>query len=216
MVGYLLQHLTFVAIKVLLCAKTSNFATHSAAQKVKHIPMKRLFLSISIPTTIKQQIANSWKPYHEWRWTTISNMHVTVLFMGDTDESELRDIANKVQAIAFNIPAFELKMKDVSAVLTPNRGAMLWITFHPSEPLELLASLLGEVLTNSSEHGFTAHLTLLRLPIGEVNDKKAVQLAKQLPVVPFSFTATQVELWETVKLERGQKYNCLQKFPLLG
>lgn len=86
----------------------------------------------------------------------------------------------------------------------------------PSKPLELLASLLGEVLTNSSKHGFTAHLTLLRLPIGEVNDKKAVQLAKQLPVVPFSFTATQVELWETVKLERGQKYNCLQKFPLLG
>lgn len=136
--------------------------------------------------------------------------------MGDTDEAELRDIANKVQAIAFNIPAFDLKMKDVRAIVTPNRGAMLWITFQPSEPLELLASLLGEVLTNSSEHRFTAHLTLLRMPTGEVNDRKAVQLAKQLPVVPFSFSVTQVELWETVKLERGQKYSCLQKFPLLG
>lgn len=178
--------------------------------------MKRLFLSIPFTSKINHAILQKLKLFPEYKWIASENLHLTVHFIGETRAEDIALITRKVIAITHYIPPFDLVFKETKVVLNSNRGPMIWLTFKEVEPLNTMANLISEVLSNSPEHHFYPHITLLRMSEQKGNDIIAKQLVNRLQIEPFSISVRQIELWESIQTEQGRKYLSLVKFELKG
>lgn len=173
--------------------------------------MIRLFVAIPIPTGVKKQIGAACADFPSEKWTPLSNLHLTVHFIGNLHPDEIAPLSAKLNAICLQFDLFTLQFKDVCFIGNRKRP-MIWIRLHHSERLELLASLIAEVTGSEPDLPFTPHITLLRLS-EESNPDQKLKLLSKIPVQPFQLEVRQVELWDSVPADGGRKYTCLQKFP---
>ncbi|MCL5117369.1 MAG: hypothetical protein M1124_00885, partial [Candidatus Marsarchaeota archaeon] len=70
---------------------------------------KRCFISIPIPEDIKDKIEGLYQDINNIRFITRNNLHITVLFLGQIDLTEIERIKKIMQDI--KISAFNIKLK---------------------------------------------------------------------------------------------------------
>jgi RNA 2',3'-cyclic 3'-phosphodiesterase len=94
------------------------------------------------------------------------NMHMTLKFLGDTDEGMADAIEDVMKKSGENIPPFEVDFRGVGAF--PERGApnVVWAGVEGAEPLAELARRLENLLAPLGfprEGRFSPHITLARV-----------------------------------------------------
>ena len=114
---------------------------------------------------------------------TPDTMHVTLLFLGEVDETDLVSVCRVVKDVAGREPPFPLRVSGVGAFPTPRRPKVVWagVTDGATE-LQRLYGLLEEKLLalgcyRKEERGYTPHLTLGRVKA----EKDGSALAGELP-----------------------------------
>ena len=70
----------------------------------------RLFIAIPIPKDIKNKIINTTILPDNFRLTRPENLHITILFLGDTEESQISDIKNILDKSVKNYSSFNLEI----------------------------------------------------------------------------------------------------------
>ncbi|NOZ47490.1 MAG: RNA 2',3'-cyclic phosphodiesterase [Chlorobi bacterium] len=134
--------------------------------------MKRVFIAIKIDLehnvlsalqNIKTTLGNE-----KIRWVNYANMHLTLKFLGDTEEETIIDIYEAMQNSEISqIPAFKLELESIGLFKSIYKPRVIWIGIKSSDYLEKIFKELQNALQNLNikreEKKFSPHLTIGRM-----------------------------------------------------
>lgn len=156
--------------------------------------MIRLFAALDLPEDVRDRLAMIAGGVPGARWTPPENMHLTLRFVGDVDETVFADVAAALSRV--EAPAFDLAIEGVGNFARGRMPTMLWAGVAKSPALDLLQGRVDQAVTGAGlppdARRFSPHVTLARLkgsPRGRVQQFIADHALFRLP--PFrveSFT----------------------------
>ena len=180
----------------------------------------RTFIAIEIPGDIQNKIAELQSGLKglggRITWVKPQNMHLTLKFLGDTDESLLENISEKLRQLALSFNQFEIKVKGVGAFPNLRRAKVFWVGTETDS--STLIELAKEIDQQMSEFGydrekrrFSAHLTM-----GRVRDNKGIEplikkLQKEELFNPGKFVVKEILFIKSELTRQGPIYTVLKK-----
>jgi 2'-5' RNA ligase len=185
--------------------------------------MKRTFLAIKIPVSKQmiefiQDIKFVLKD-EKIRWVENWNLHITLFFIGDIDESIIDEISNKLTDNLREIKSFNLSCKGVGVFKNVYNPKILWFGIKQSENLINLKLAVDKVISSFGftieERDFKPHLTIGRVKLVKNKNKFKNVLEKYKEVEIQNFSIKEVILYESKLTPKGPLYNVLKKFPLI-
>ena len=136
----------------------------------------------------------------------VQNYHLTLAFLGDTDDRALQTLAEIMDA--FNHAAFDLRLETIG--YWPDTD-VLWL--GPSQIPQALHTLhkkcrhaANRIGARGSSKRYQPHLTLAR--------KFIAPPGPALIEPDFSFKVRELQLWSTVRESHGASYHTLATWPL--
>lgn len=137
---------------------------------------KRLFFSIPLSEDILDQLIKSVSliKFNNARWISAENWHVTVLFMGDVQDTLIPEIITESEEIFKKIKPFDFKFKKI-VFIPQNNARMIWAEYEKNEVFNELCQAIYKklkrfILDDSANQykEIIPHITLARL----VNNNK--------------------------------------------
>lgn len=182
----------------------------------------RLFVAVNLPSEIRDRLAavqdSLRRAQADVSWVRAENIHVTVKFLGDTEEKRVQRIRSALIEVARDGAPFSLEVSGVGSFGGRN-PRVVWVGVGDgAEPLIELAgrveAALGRVGFPRERRGFTAHLTLGRVRSPQ-NAEALLAALQEFHAEKFgTFTATQFELMQSALRPTGSVYTVLERFPL--
>jgi 2'-5' RNA ligase len=184
--------------------------------------MKRIFIALKVePDEALLMMISSLKSglkNETIRWINPENIHITLLFLGDTAEERVIKICNMLYEKCTGAGKFELIIRGTGVFRTYNDPRIIWTGIDPSEKLIRLNSIImkgiRETGSPNEEHPFNPHLTLGR--IKNVKDKTALRnwLNKYQNTEFQKVPVNEVILYESILKPAGPLYKPIAKFEL--
>lgn len=181
----------------------------------------RLFLALEPPATFRRAIARRVAERRDAlpaaSWVRESNLHLTLVFLGEVEEPALADVVAALESAQARAPA--RAVSPVSAGGFPERGRVriVWLGLEPASELGGVAAAFRAAAT-SAGLGFDAkpflpHLTLARCrrPWPGVWRER---LGELVPEEPPAFVAERATLFSSVLGSGGPAYTPLAEFAL--
>lgn len=184
--------------------------------------MKRLFIGIKIDSeeALLKMISNLKIRLKDERisWTATNNLHLTLLFLGDTEESLINDISFSLKEVCSRYNQFEITVSGAGVFRNFENPKILWTGVLPSDNLN---SLAASVLTSmkmlrikADEKAFNPHITLGRIKsIREPEDLKGL-LSPYEGVVFQKVHVAEIVLFESILHPSGPEYKPVAKYVL--
>lgn len=127
--------------------------------------MPRLFIAIDFPNQIKNEISNIFFGVKGAKWVKWEQIHLTLRFIGDVDESTYRDIDAALEDI--DIPTFSLKLKGTGVFPPRRQPKILWVGIEENKELIELHDQIEENLISigldPEDKKFYPHVTAARI-----------------------------------------------------
>ena len=163
--------------------------------------MARLFVAIWPPDAVLDRLAGVERPKDQGvKWVPQENLHITLRFLGDADESEVTarlDDAQLPVAIAVVGPAFDLLGE--RSLISPVTGV--------DEVAEVVRHALRGLGTEPERKRFQSHITVARLARNARPRRSAGQLFDA------TFPVTDVALVASTLLDTGAVYDTVATWP---
>ena len=137
-------------------------------------------------------------------------MHLTLKFLGDTDEKQLENLVEIVSKIAGQISDFKLQISNTGVFPSPRNPRILWLGIN-DEKGSLLQ--ISEILENECEkigfpkekRTFKAHLTIARLREPH-KSKEIAQKHFENKIEAVEFTVSEIVIYESKLQPTGSIY----------
>lgn len=181
----------------------------------------RCFIAIEIPETIRRAIAvitdNLKQSGADVKWLADENIHITLQFLGATEDSVVPRIEETLRKILSPYSPFYITISRVGSFPGGRRPRVLWIGIDESVPLVNLQKDIADGMLKfgypKEERGFTPHVT-----IGRVRSNRNIpQLIRRLDEIGIvSFSGLEVERIVLMKSElkpSGAKHYTLAEIP---
>jgi 2'-5' RNA ligase len=151
-------------------------------------------------------------------WVPVNNLHITLNFLGDTEEELLADILQSMENIVKGKTGFELTLRSFGVFKNLWEPRVIWIGCDPCPALELIKKELDRSLSGfgfePENRPFSPHLTLGRVrKIRQQNQLsqlitlfKEVEIQKQM--------VDKITLYESKLTPEGAEYVPIQVFSL--
>ena len=127
--------------------------------------MKRLFIAIDIENEIKAYIESSLKLFPGQKWTNIEQQHITLKFLGDTEEDLFSQIRENLKSV--NMENFSISIQDTGFFPNIRRPNVFWLGITPEPKLIILKNEIDNLLSplgiQPDDREFSPHLTLMRI-----------------------------------------------------
>lgn len=184
--------------------------------------MKRLFIGVKINphpalTELLSDIRNLLRN-ESIRWSNPENIHVTLAFLGDTDEKMVRPLGTKLIEKCGNSGTFSFILQGIGLFKSLRDPRVIWAGISGAEKLislnRLVTSALEELDLLVEERPFSPHLTL-----GRVKSVKNPQILKDI-ISKYKETGIQevnvneIILFESLLKPSGPVYLPLQRISL--
>jgi len=174
------------------------------------VKTRRLFFALWPDDDVRQQIKRNSKSLlrlGDGRPVVPGNLHITLAFLGNVDESQqscVEHFADDIQC-----PAFSLALDQADYWPKPR---VLWI--GPSETPKVMVTLATELRDGAIGCGlqmdmrpYRAHMTLMR---------KVARARVDMTIRPFHWHASSFTLVKSVTYQEGVKYEVIREWPLSG
>lgn len=131
----------------------------------------RLFFAVPAPAAVRAALAEWGREARRradgWRWVDPSTIHLTLRFLGETDEALVAPLVEATRAIAGRVPRHAVTVRGWGVFPNPTRPRVLWagLAGETSHLARIAAALESEARERGfapEERGFRAHLTLAR------------------------------------------------------
>lgn len=174
---------------------------------------KRLFIAIEVPQRIKEKIADlehHFEPrFDKALWTKPENIHLTLVFLGNTDYNQIPDIITTLDNIKND--SFEVVFSAIGGFPNLRRPHTLWIGIQENLALfylrEKIIKNLSELNLNIDEKKFIPHLTITRF-----RKRRPIELRMENNFGKFK--AKEFILFDSVLSKDGPKHQIIKKFQL--
>jgi 2'-5' RNA ligase len=185
--------------------------------------MKRIFIAIKIvPEDRLLKLISSLRTGlngERIKWTELENIHLTIAFLGDTEEEKIKSIQKMLIGKCKGFGQFELILRGTGLFRNISDPRVIWTGIAPSEDLVRLnndiKNGLGEAGIPIEDRPFNPHLTLGR--IKHVGDKSSLKtlLDKFSDIEIQKLAVNEVILYESILKQTGPVYKPIGKYNLL-
>jgi 2'-5' RNA ligase len=191
----------------------------------KHI---RLFVAIELPAETLDALGRTIEALRAagaddgLRWVRPEGIHLTLKFLGETDEEDLPGIIAALRGVARNHAPMEIARGPLGSFGGPRNLRVIWVGLAgDSDDLARLAgaveAALGPLGFAQEARAFNPHLTLARVRDDAALDARSriheVVARSPAPVIP-AFQATAFSLMESKIQRGGAVYRQVASFPL--
>jgi len=153
------------------------------------------------------------------RWTSPDNIHITLAFLGDTEEKVIPEISQMLHSQCSGISHFGADIKGIGVFRSISDPKVLWTGLEKSTTLirmnELIVQGLQKTGINYSEKLFNPHITLGRIKHLAEKDFLIKLIDKYKNQVIQHVDVKEVIVYESILLKEGPIYKPLAKIPLI-
>ena len=181
----------------------------------------RCFIAIEIPETIKKSIADIIeslkKSGSDVKWVSDENIHITLQFLGETEEALIPDIKGALNKILATYSPFYIKIVDVGCFPSGRRPRVIWVGMKESPSMiNLYKDIASEMVKfgyQKEERGFSPHVTIGRVKSNR-NMGELLRRLDEFTVGDFpDFEVQNVTLMKSELKPSGAKYYSLAEIP---
>jgi RNA 2',3'-cyclic 3'-phosphodiesterase len=186
--------------------------------------MKRIFVAVDISVEARRKVAAYIETlrteFSKVRvgWDKVEKLHLTLKFLGDTDEKQVADLQKILDEISTSISNFKLQISNTGVFPDTKKPRVLWIDVIDEEgslaKINALLEIECEKIGFAKEsRKFIPHLTIGR--IREPNNAK--ELARkhlQNKFEPVEFEVSEIVIYESILQPTGSVFSILSKFRL--
>lgn len=185
--------------------------------------MKRIFIAVRIDPSeellaLIRELRNVLNT-DRIKWVDPGIMHLTLLFLGDTEEKRIPELSSILKRCCTSSGEFDFTIKGLGIFRNLRDIRIVWAGVSDDGHLESLYNKIKAALDEhgfpSEERPFSPHLTLGR--VKSVKDKNRVKelLEKNFERELQSVRVTEVILYESILMQTGPVYKLLDRFSLL-
>lgn len=185
----------------------------------------RLFVAIEIDDTIRQEavrLIETLRPNAPGlKWTKPEALHLTLKFIGNTEEARLEPVCAALQTVRTETVA-RLAFSRLFWIPNPRRPTVFWMGIHHDDTLTDLAAQIDTALTplgvEPEERPFRPHLTLARFRRDNAKEARhLIQVVGEMPTADFGRMETgEFSLVQSQLSPGGAKYTKLRRFQFTG
>ncbi len=178
--------------------------------------MVRTFISIRIPEpSCLKGILEDVGRIGNVRPSPLSQMHITLKFIGDVDEKKVPKVVESVRSACRDRKAFGITLSGTGCFPNRNRPSVVWIGASPADELTSLADSIGRKLSSAGiqfdDKPFKAHITIGRCK-GPADLDGFLDSHKD--DVFTEFTCSEVLVMKSVLSPAGAKHSVIERIPL--
>jgi 2'-5' RNA ligase len=146
------------------------------------------------------------------------NIHITVKFLGDTDENYIDTIEQSIKESVLLIKPFSITLKGTGVFPNQNYIKVIWIGIIDDGNIETIARAIDEKLTplgfKKENRGFSPHLTVGRLKTAR-NKNQLLKVIENYSAMEFTIQHVQsITLKKSELTPTGPIYTTLKEVPL--
>lgn len=183
----------------------------------------RAFLALNLAADLRERLHRDTAALRtaapEASWTRAANLHLTLKFLGDVDETRARALSEMLRPVAARHPVIETTLARAGAFPDLRRPRVVWIGVRDDRALMALAEHVdracGEAGFPTETRPFSAHVTLGRVkrPLGREAAAALAGAASGLHATyPVRFAT--VDLMQSELAPGGSRYAVVVSLPL--
>lgn len=184
----------------------------------------RCFIAVEIPDAMKEAvheiIAELKKTGADVKWVPAENIHITLKFLGNTEEGLVEAIKEGLSKKLTAYHPFYIKISGIGYFPAKRPPRVIWVGIEESgDLLSLYEAVESEVVRLGfipEERPFSPHLTIGRVK----SARRTPQLLEKIEKIrQLDFGSLEVKEASLMKSElrpKGAEYHCLAKIPFGG
>jgi len=190
--------------------------------------MKRIFVAVDISDKARRKVSTYIQELRDEfsnlrvGWEKTEKLHLTLKFLGDTDEIQLEKLNEIVRNIAGQISKFSLKIAETGVFPSPRNARILWIDVKDDKGSlakinRLLETECEKIGFSKERKNYKPHLTVARLrEAGKSKELAEKHLRKEFE--PAEFEVAEIMIYESRLQPAGSIYSKVQssKFKVQG
>ncbi|PKK81327.1 MAG: RNA 2',3'-cyclic phosphodiesterase [Thermoplasmata archaeon HGW-Thermoplasmata-2] len=139
------------------------------------------------------------------------NIHITLKFLGETDEAKIGAIRQTIESAAAGVPLFEAHLKGAGVFPNPKFVRVVWAGIEGGEPLAQIAGKLEGLLAplgfEKEKRPFSTHLTVARVRNPRGSERLAPVLEKYKNADFGALPVAEIKLKKSVLSREGPTYS---------
>ena len=186
----------------------------------------RIFTAINLPKETKKKLVSYQKKWQSLpvRWTPPENLHITLVFIGNVDKSQLKQIEGVSKKVGEACSSFAIKLYNIT-LGPPNRPPrMFWVEARPEHSKKNKVKELHDTLEDSlvrvkntgleekESRVYKPHITL-----GRINQDEWKKMGQHPTINEEISMKIPVDSFEIMKSElksSGAEYSVVKSFTL--
>jgi 2'-5' RNA ligase len=184
--------------------------------------MKRAFIAVKVePGGELLRMISSFKALlgaENIKWVDPANIHLTLAFLGDTEEKRIKSIARMLKEKCTGFNEFDFVLAGIGIFKNYRDPRVIWVGIQSSEKLAILNNIISEGLKSNGfrieERQFRPHLTLGRVKSCKDTENLKSVLEKYRDTEFQKVEVKEVILYESILLQTGPIYKSLGIFSL--
>jgi 2'-5' RNA ligase len=184
----------------------------------------RSFLAFELPPEIREQIGEISRELRKSRlparWVREENIHLTIVFLGSTEETVLEDLKETVGSVLKGVTGFTARLNGVGVFPNWRKPRVLWIGLDGDiKALSRLRDELQDALKvfglREEKRPFRAHLTLGRFKDRLDNDEELkLILDRYRDTTSKTYSFDELVLFRSDLKPSGPVYTKMASWPL--
>jgi 2'-5' RNA ligase len=184
--------------------------------------MKRIFIAVKIePQESLLQMLSSFKSMSGGdiiKWTDPYNIHITLAFLGDTEDTRIGNISRMLSEKCEGSGRFELIIKGAGVFKSFKDPHVIWTGIAPSEKLSRIFGIIKDGLyetgIKTGDRTFKPHLTLGRIKSIKPDSRLKELIGRYKDTELQKVSVGEVTLFESILLQKGAFYKTIIKIKL--
>lgn len=190
----------------------------------------RIFIAVNFPKEIKEKLCNLTYQWLElpFRWVRCEDIHLTLVFIGNTDEEYLLKTINELKEVGESIEQFQIKLTKLTIAPSLKHPRYVWVEVEAKEQLKELYSVIIKKLRfagirlKKDRYSFSPHVTIGRLksearPLGLRQGLGTRVKGREINIeqtLNWSVSVDSFEIMESFLSRSGARYSILQSYKI--
>ncbi len=178
----------------------------------------RIFIAVNLPKEVRKQLVNYQSKWPELpvKWTKPENLHITLIFLGNVNDSELVEICKTSKEIIEQHHCFGINLNQICygpPKKMPPR--MIWVKGQKSQELsdlkkDLESALLEKANFHQENRAFSPHITLGRIRTWDWSKIEPEERPEVNEIIDLGFEVGSIDVMESELKRDGPKYIILE------